>query len=178
MLTKKNLLVICLSLFIVNALSAQTYKYIGADKCKMCHNKPATGDQYKKWLNDPHSKAMVTLAGKKSLDYAKANGIADPTKDAKCLKCHSTYEHAGAALRAGITAEEAVSCESCHGAGSAYKSPVLMKNQAQAIANGLILPTKEVCIKCHNKENPFHKEFDFATFSAKIAHPNPANKKG
>jgi len=43
MLTKKNLLLVCLSLFLVNTISAQTYKYIGADKCKMCHNKPATG---------------------------------------------------------------------------------------------------------------------------------------
>jgi hypothetical protein len=176
MLSKKNLLVICLSMFIVNALTAQTFKYVGAEKCKMCHNKPATGDQYGKWLKDPHSKAIATLSGKKSLDYAKANGIADPAKEAKCLKCHSTYEKAVAALRGGITAEEGVSCESCHGAGSAYKSPVLMKNKAQAMANGLILPNKDLCIKCHNKENPFHKEFDFATFAAKIAHPNPAKK--
>jgi hypothetical protein len=176
MLSKKNLLVICLSLFIVNVISAQTYKYIGAEKCKMCHNKPATGDQYGKWLKDPHSQALKTLSNAHSVDYAKKNGIADASKEPKCLKCHSTFEKAGAALRAGITAEEGVSCESCHGAGSAYKAPVLMKNKAQSMANGLILPTKELCIKCHNKENPFFKEFDYATYSAKIAHPNPAKK--
>lgn len=173
---KKNLLLICLSLLIVNVLSAQTFKYIGADKCKMCHNKPATGEQYKKWQSDPHSKAIATLSSKKSLDYGKANGIADPAKEAKCLKCHSTYERAGAALRGGILPEEGVSCESCHGAGSAYKSPAIMKNKEQAMANGLILPNKDLCVKCHNKENPFHKEFNFETYAAKIAHPNPAKK--
>ena len=177
MLTRKILLLFCLTLFLGNLVTAQTYKYIGADKCKICHNKPATGEQYNKWLKDPHSKALKTLSNQASLDYAKKNGIANPAKDAKCLKCHSTYEKAGANLRAGILAEEGVSCESCHGPGSAYKSPTLMKNKAQALANGLVLPTKELCIKCHNKENPFFKEFDFETFVAKIAHPNPAAKK-
>jgi hypothetical protein len=173
---KKNLLLICLSLLIVNVLSAQTYKYIGADKCKMCHNKPTTGEQYKKWMNDPHAKALATLSGKKAVDYAKANGIANAAKEAKCLKCHSTYEAAGASLRGGILAEEGVSCESCHGPGSGYKSPAIMKDQQLALKTGLILPTKELCVKCHNKENPFHVEFNFETFSAKIAHPNPAKK--
>ena len=173
---KRNLIVICLSLFTVGTLSAQTFKYIGADKCKLCHNKPATGEQYNKWLSDPHAKAIKTLSSQAALDYAKKNGIADPAKEPKCLKCHSTYEMAGASLRGGILPEEGVSCESCHGPGSAYKSPSIMKNKEQAMAKGLIIPDKTLCIKCHNKENPFHKEFNFDTFVAKIAHPNPAAK--
>jgi hypothetical protein len=176
MLTKKNLFLVCLSMLIMSAASAQTYKYIGADKCKMCHNKPATGDQYAKWLADPHSKALKTLSSQASLDYAKKNGIADPAKEAKCLKCHSTFDAATPALRGGILATDGVSCESCHGPGSMYKSPAVMKNQAQALKTGLILPTKELCVTCHNKENPFHKEFNYDTFKAKIAHPNPAKK--
>ncbi len=77
----KNLFLICVSLLIVNTLSAQTFKYIGADKCKMCHNKPSTGDQYSKWLKDPHSKAMKTLSSPAALEYAKKNGIADPPRN-------------------------------------------------------------------------------------------------
>jgi hypothetical protein len=173
----KSLLLICVSLLIVNTLSAQTFKYIGAEKCKMCHNKPATGEQYNKWLKDPHSKTIKTLSNQASLDYAKKNGIADPAKEPKCLKCHSTYEKAGASLRAGITAEEGVSCESCHGPGSNYKSPTVMKNKELAMKSGLIIPDKNVCLGCHNKENPFFKEFNFETASAKIAHPDPTIKK-
>jgi len=173
----KKIILICLSLFLVNTLSAQTFKYIGADKCKLCHNKPATGEQYNKWLSDPHSKALKSLSSQASLDYAKKNGITDPAKEPKCLKCHSTYEKAGASLRGGILPEEGVSCESCHGPGSAYKSPTIMKNKEQAMAKGLILPDKNLCVTCHNKENPFHKEFNFDTFVAKIAHPIPATKK-
>jgi hypothetical protein len=173
----KNLLLIFISLLLVNTLSAQTFKYIGADKCKMCHNKPANGDAYGKWLKDPHSKSMKTLASQAALDYAKNNGIADPAKEAKCLKCHSTYEKAASNLRAGITPEEGVSCESCHGAGSNYKSPTVMKNKKLALESGLILPDKNVCLGCHNKENPFFKEFNFETAAAKIAHPDPLVKK-
>jgi hypothetical protein len=174
---KKNLLLVCLSLFLFNIISAQTYKYIGADKCKICHNKPATGEQYNKWLKDPHSKAIKTLSNQASLDYAKKNGIANPATDAKCLKCHSTYEKAGASLRGGILADEGVSCESCHGAGSGYKSPTIMKNKELALKSGLILPDKNTCITCHNKDNPFYKEFNFEVAVAKITHPNPAAKK-
>jgi Cytochrome c554 and c-prime len=173
----KNFLLICFSFLIVNTLSAQTFKFIGADKCKVCHNKPATGEQYNKWLKDPHAKAIKTLTSQASLDYAKKNGIADPAKEPKCLKCHSTYDKASAGLRAGITALEGVSCESCHGPGNSYKSPTVMKNKKLAMESGLIIPDKTVCLGCHNKENPFFKEFNFETAVAKITHPNPAIKK-
>jgi hypothetical protein len=176
MITKKALLLFCMALFITSIISAQTNKYIGADKCKMCHNKAATGDQYAKWLQDPHSQAIKTLGNQKSLDYAKKNGIADPTKEAKCLKCHSTFDAVAANLRGGITQADGVSCESCHGPGSTYKSPSIMKNIALAKQNGLIEPDQALCLKCHNKENPFFKEFNFAAASAKIAHKNPAKK--
>jgi hypothetical protein len=176
MLIKKKLLIICLSLFIVNILSAQTFKYIGADKCKMCHNKPATGEQYKKWMNSPHNKALAMLSGPEAKEYAKKNGIADASKEPKCLKCHSTYEKAGASLHAGILPEEGVSCESCHGAGSAYKSPTIMKNKKLVMESGLIEPNEKNCLGCHNKENPFFKEFKYEAMVAKIAHPNPTAK--
>lgn len=175
MLSKKLLLFICL-VFITNAIFAQEYKYIGAEKCKMCHNKPDKGEQYKKWSEESHSKAMDVLGNAKSLEYAKKNNIADPRKDIKCLKCHSTAASVDKKLLAGCTIDEGVSCESCHGPGSAYKAAPIMKNKAQAIENGLIEPNQKTCEKCHNKDNPFYKPFDYATAVKKIAHPNP--KKG
>jgi excinuclease UvrABC ATPase subunit len=174
---KKGILVVCLAILLGNVLSAQTFKYIGAAKCKICHSKPATGDQYGKWLKGPHSQALKTLSNQKSLDYAKKNGIADPAKEPKCLKCHSTYNRVDPKLRSSITATEGVSCETCHGPGSSYKSPSLMKNPTQAMKMGLIMPDKKLCLECHNKENPFFKEFNFETYSAKIAHLDPTIKK-
>lgn len=176
MLIKKSFILIALIIFTGAAVSAQTFKYAGAEKCKMCHNKPAAGDQYAKWASTPHAKALASLASKEALDYAKKNGIADPAKDAKCLKCHSTFNAVAENLRGGILATEGVSCESCHGPGSAYKSPTIMKNMEQAKLNGLILPKKEVCLTCHNKENPFFKEFNYDVAITKVNHPNPTKK--
>ena len=177
MLNKKNLLLICLSLLVVNVLSAQTFKYIGAEKCKTCHNKPASGDQYVKWAASKHAKALASLSSQASKDYAKKNGIADASKEPKCLKCHTTFDYVAENLRSGITAAEGVSCESCHGPGSVYKSPVIMRNKKQAMANGLVEPKSELCVKCHNKENPFFKEFNYEAAKAKITHPDPTRKK-
>ena len=176
-MNKKILFVFCMSLLIAGTASAQTNKYIGADKCKVCHNKPTKGEQYNKWAKDKHSQALKTLASQKAIDYAKKNGIADASKEPKCLKCHSTYDAVAANLRGGILATEGVSCESCHGPGSGYKSPTIMKNQAMALKNGLVLPDEKVCKTCHNPENPFHKDFKFAEYSAKIAHPDPTMAK-
>ena len=49
MFTKRFFTFAILALFAGSALLAQGYKYIGASKCKMCHIKPATGEQYNVW---------------------------------------------------------------------------------------------------------------------------------
>lgn len=140
-------LLFCLVLFFAASTNAQDY--IGAAKCKMCHNKPTSGEQYKKWSEGPHAKAFETLPE------------ADRTNE-KCLKCHTTPT---------LEKSEGVSCEACHGPGSKYKAPAIMKDQAKSIENGLIVPDEALCKKCHNEESPNFKGFDFATYSAKIAHP-------
>lgn len=157
---KKLMLLFGLILMIGSFASAQTFKYIGADKCKMCHNKPTTGEQYKKWAAGPHAKAMESLKG------------AD-RENPKCLKCHSTAASVDKSLVATIKVEEGVSCESCHGPGSIYKSAGIMKNQKLAMTKGLIMPDATVCKKCHNEESPYYKGFNFEEYSKKIAHPDP-----
>ena len=169
----KVLIIVCLSFFVASLLPAQDFNYIGAAKCKMCHNSEKAGFAYKIWSESLHAKALASLSNEKSLEYAKKNGIADPAKDPKCLKCHSTYHSVAADNIETLTATEGVSCESCHGPGSAYKTNTIMKDQALSLKNGLILPTKEVCEKCHNKENPFYKPFNFDEAVKKIAHPTP-----
>jgi hypothetical protein len=177
MLNKKVLTVLCLVFFAVNALTAQN-KYVGAKTCKMCHNNPAKGEQYNKWSSTQHSKAFTALSSDKALTYAKANGIADPSKEAKCLKCHSTAASVDASLLSTtITKEEGVSCESCHGAGSAYKTMTIMKDKPTAITNGLIIPDQKTCETCHKGEgNPFPQTFDYATYLAKISHKDPSHQ--
>ena len=177
MLLKKYLFIAFLALFAGSALMAQNFKYIGASKCKMCHIKPAKGAQYTLWLEGPHANAMKTLAGAEAKELGKTKGIADPATDRRCTKCHSTVGHIDKKLIATLKIEEGVSCESCHGPGSMYKGASVMKNRDLSIQKGLILPTEEVCKKCHNEESPNYKPFDFATSYAKIANPDPTVAK-
>ena len=48
-----------------------------------------------------------------------------------------------------------------------------MKDKTKAQAAGLVLPDEKTCKGCHNEESPSYKNFDFASFSQKIAHPMP-----
>ena len=174
MLTKKLLFMSCLIFLAANVLTAQDFAYIGAAKCKMCHNTEKSGFQYKIWSESLHAKAMESLKSDKSMEYAKANGIKDPSTDKACIGCHSTAASVSEDAIETLTMAEGVSCESCHGPGSAYKAMNVMKDQKLALTKGLILPTKEVCVKCHNEKNPFHKPFDYEAAKKKIAHPKPA----
>ena len=177
MKTIKHYLLLGMALLIAGTISAQNFKYIGANNCKTCHNKPAQGAQYDKWTEDLHSQALKSLSSEKAIDYAKKNGIVDASKEAACLKCHSTYDVAPENLRNGIQAGEGVSCEGCHGAGSSYRSPAIMKNANVAKRQGLIEQDEKLCRVCHNSDSPFYKEFDFKTAFEKTAHPDPTRKR-
>ncbi len=166
----------CFLFFAGGILFAQDFEYIGASKCKMCHNKPAIGQQYKIWSEGPHAKAMKSLSSEKSLAYAKENGIADPTKEPSCIKCHSTAGSIDESLNVGVKPTEGVSCESCHGPGSAYKTNSVMKSREKAIEKGMIIPDQKLCEGCHNDKNPFHKPFNYEEYIKKIAHPVPAKE--
>lgn len=167
---KISIVLACMLFLLSNVLLAQN-KYVGAKNCKMCHM--SKGKQYPQWADSKHAKAVETLKGEAALKIAKEKGIADPSTDAKCLKCHSTASAIDAKLNGGITKEEGVSCEACHGPGSAYKAPAVMRSRDASISNGLIIPDEKLCLKCHNSESPTFKGFDFAAYNAKISHKNP-----
>jgi hypothetical protein len=168
----KYLKLMFIAMFVVaisTASYAQTPKYIGANGCKMCHNKPEKGAQHAQWLKTTHSKAYSKLddEGKKNPD---------------CLKCHSTAGSVNKSLIATLKVEEGVSCESCHGPGSMYKTAAIMKNREQSIAKGMILPTEATCKACHTGKKPEghpadKKPWNFAEFSKVISHPDPTLKK-
>lgn len=159
----RSLMLVCFLFFLGGSvMTAQDYEYIGAAKCKMCHNKPATGGQYKIWAANKHANAMESLKG-------------DEKNDPKCLKCHSTVGHVDEDLIATLKVSEGVSCESCHGPGSGYKTNSVMKSREKSLAKGLIMPTEQVCLECHNEESPHYKGFNFEEYVAKIAHPVPVD---
>jgi len=175
-------------LFSMNLSAQDKPMYVGVAKCKACHGK-MTGDQYGTWEEGPHANALKSLSSEKALKYAEENNIEDPANNPKCLNCHATIKTVDEKLidpKGKLTLEEGVSCESCHGPGSEYKSPKIMSRKAYkedpqaaqkaAMEVGLILPTEEVCVTCHNENNPFHEPFNYEEMAKQIAHPVPEDK--
>jgi hypothetical protein len=157
--------------------------YVGAKKCKTCHNSEKGGAQFKKWAETKHAGAFATLATPKALEIAKGKGIADPQKSDDCLQCHVTGHGKPADhFKPTFVAADGVGCESCHGPGSDYMKMKTM----QAIKDGtmkgedlgLNKVTKETCTGCHNEKSPtFKKDWDFKADSTKISHPIPPGYK-
>ncbi|HEY3295564.1 MAG TPA: cytochrome c family protein [bacterium] len=148
------------------------HAYVGSKTCKMCHNTEAQAKIYDKWMSTKHAHAMAAL------DSAKGE-----TTNPKCLKCHTTGYGKATGFdkvkdKQGAEDLGSVGCEACHGPGSDYKAMGVMKNHEQAIANGLIVPTEEVCKTCHNQESPTFKGFDYTTMFPKIAHGKKAAGAG
>jgi hypothetical protein len=159
------------------AAPAAAQSYVGAGKCKVCHNKEEVGNQHGKWQSTKHAKAFATLSTPAAKETAKKLGVADPTTDIKCLICHTT----GAESGGGVKAAEGVSCEACHGPGEKYKSKEVHGTDRNAgIAAGMIdtkAKGEAVCKRCHVPEykghkNPNYKPFNYKEFQAKIAHPS------
>jgi hypothetical protein len=157
---------------------ANKHVFVGVANCKMCHQDAETGDQFNQWKKTKHAEALKTLSGKEAKEIGAKLGVANPAKDDKCLKCHVTGFDAPKEMKGKTWKEtDSVGCESCHGAGKDYAKEDIMKNKAASIERGLVLPDEKVCVKCHNKESPTFKEFNFAEMAKKIAHPNPKAKK-
>jgi hypothetical protein len=150
----------------------QDVSYVGAQKCQICHKTENQGKQYPIWEASKHSKSLEALTSPKAADIAKAMGVDDPAADPRCLKCHSPLAAQAPDLKSG-----GVSCEVCHGPGSAYKKLSVMKDKVEAVKNGLVVygspeAIKAQCLKCH--ETSHGAAFDFAVSWEKIKHSVPA----
>lgn len=155
------------------------HKYVGAAKCKMCHNSPAKGEQFNKWTASKHAKAFEVLASPEALEVGKKLGVDTPQKSEKCLVCHVTgYSAPAEAKDATYNQAEGVGCEVCHGPGSDYKDMKVMKDPKAAVAAGMIIPNEETCKGCHNAKSPTFKSFVFADAYKIIAHTIPKADAG
>jgi hypothetical protein len=150
----------------VGAEEEDAHMYIGMKKCKMCHR-----DEYKVWEGTAHANAFKTLASEEAKKIAAEKGIDDPAKSDDCLSCHVTGHGVDAKLKdKGFSAEEGVTCEACHGAGEDYISMSVMKDQAAAVAAGLVVPDEKTCKTCHNEKSPTFKGFTYDEYYKKIDH--------
>ena len=151
-------LLLAFSLFSTQVFPAVP-QFVGVDKCKECHSGKEQHNVYEKWQKTGHAGAFEVLKKK------------GQEKNPKCLYCHTTgYQEGGYKTGAASAAKfEGVQCESCHGAGSQYMEIDHM-DTGKAVTNGLIIPMESLCIKCHNKDCPTFKGFDYKTYFKKITH--------
>jgi hypothetical protein len=166
------LLVVLFASPVLGQDAAKEHKAVGAKKCKICHStEKKAGTHFKAWEESAHAKAFQSLLTDKAKESAKKHGIEDPSKDARCLACHTT--------KGSPTPDEGVSCEACHGAAEDYLK-IHEKEGLEAAVKAGMTPLKSMkpeeiaakCTECHKADplNEYHKEFKYEEFLAKIDH--------
>jgi len=172
---KKVLLLVVVVLtvvFLALLLTAQDRKYVGASACKLCHKAELQGRQYAIWQGSAHAGSFAALSTEAAAAIAKEAGVADAAGSPHCLGCHAPLADKAPDLKA-----EGVTCEACHGPGSAYKKLNIMQDHDKAVKNGLVAypdasAVEAGCLACH--ESAHGKVFDFEKAWGSIKHPVPA----
>lgn len=120
--------------------------YVGAQRCKTCHE-----FEFQVWQSSGHASSLQSLSESQQ-------------KDPKCNTCHT--------MLSGSEKKEflGVQCERCHGPGKYYHQRFVMKDKELARAVGLLEVKQEHCAQCHNESAPNLRPFDYAAMWAKIDH--------
>jgi hypothetical protein len=145
--------------------------HVGASACKLCHKAELQGRQFVIWEGSPHAKSFASLSTPRAAEIGKEMGVADTRTSAQCLGCHAPL-----AAKVPDLKEEGVTCEVCHGPGSAYRKLSLMQDRAKAVENGLVLygdasSIQAHCLECHQSAHGV--AFDFRKAWDAVKHPIP-----
>ncbi len=133
------------------ALAATSENYIGAERCRACHE-----FEYQVWERSAHKRSQVSLS-----DQQRA--------DPKCNTCHTTSAETG-------NQNTSIDCERCHGPGKYYYPRYVMKDRELARAVFLVEPKPEHCTQCHTEGTPSIRPFNFDEMWAKIDHGKAARE--
>lgn len=170
---------IVLTFFVFGSIFAQN-KYVGVKTCAPCHKGEKKGAMAEKWEKSKHAQAFKVLESEAAQKIVKEKGLKKAANESpECLECHVTATKVDVKLLdKGYNKTDGITCETCHSAGSAYKSMPIMKDKKKAIEAGLTEYKDEkaieaLCVTCHNEKSPTYKEFKFKEAWAQIAHPLP-----
>ena len=157
--------------------------YVGVRVCNECHADETAGHQFSLWRMAEHANAYASLWSPESKEIARLSGIPEePQKAALCLGCHATASDTEEWEKEdGFHLHDGVQCEKCHGPGSEYTDAGIMMDREKAMANGLIIPDKRTCERCHKAKGSHVAVLDQPTVDVaeglkKIAHPVPDTK--
>jgi len=170
---------------------AASNKFVGAAKCKNCHRATGSGNQFGTWQKMEHAKAFATLGEGEAREIAKKQGIDDPQKSEKCLKCHVTaFSEPADRVTKKFDPKQGVQCESCHGPGEKHFKDRLAAaggdedegdkaKEYVKIPEGEIViePAVDTCLKCHNSESPTYKPLCITSIAKEVLHFDPRKKR-
>lgn len=143
------------------AFSQGKYQTIGPDGCGSTKNNCHASEN--KSMVDKHKNSLDFAQSDDAAAYAEKSGVGSANMlkgNSKCMECHGTVVSG----RETKEAEEGVSCEGCHGAGSGYKDihsegpkggPVVVRDgYTKSLPLGMRdLKKPEVlaaaCVRCH-----------------------------
>lgn len=146
-----------ISIVIASEVKGEEAKYIGLNKCKMCHMK-----EYKAWQETKHAKAFesLTKADDKTVTEVATKlavtvkGKADTIPE--CIICHTTgYKSAGGYPEAGDNLKN-ITCEVCHGAGSIHFT-AKKEDKKKTMSTK---PDENVCKTCHTEKTSPNFKFE------------------
>jgi len=130
--------------------------FVGATKCKMCHNKKSSGQYFDDWSKSKHAEAFSLLKG-------------DERTNPVCLKCHTTGFGEPGGFEKFVEGDEAslkmanVQCEMCHGPGEKH-----IKSKKDNVVKHEWGPEEKTCLRCHvNDGNPKWKDDRYTTKDGK-----------
>lgn len=153
------------------------HTFVGSDTCADCHT-----DAYEVWEESKHSHALQTLVHPPERFQVARH------YDPECLACHvngwnpTTYlpYESGYLSLTETPRMQGVSCENCHGPGSAHVASQngegnYTEAQTTQFTEQMRLPldkARDTCLKCHDLDNSpdFHEKGAFDEYWEKIAH--------
>ena len=182
-MTREWLRVRAVALVLASSVPAAAQTFLGPSKCVQCHDHERQAAKWQKqeplaFKGKAHYATLKQLDAPKALGWAKAIGLADPYDlKGSCVKCHATVFRGDA--NAGV------SCETCHGAASAYNDLHQQKGSyARAVAAGLRdlrdkpAAIARLCVECHvltdrrlaSAGHPAGESFDASASLQKLVH--------
>lgn len=148
--------------------------FVGAERCRPCHQTLVLGNQYDLWLSSRHAAAGETLFSEKGRALLVASGRPSQW----CRACHTTTSQSSTTESAKL---EGVGCERCHGPGSRYATFAVMASKARFHRSGGASGSLLDCYGCHKRDpvndssacpsqaRPFNADSSWGI----IAHPIP-----
>lgn len=115
--------------------------YVGADACKVCHEK-----HYEAWAATKHSRAFSKLQ-------------ASEREGSACIRCHVTGSDVMIAAQGATPSFPNVQCEGCHGPGAAH---IEAAKTGDTVTDRPKSTTEATCTRCHNDTSPRYKPFFYS----------------